>query len=758
MRGHRSLQETRSPHVNHETQARSEKESSGKMDLNLQHEQLQLALDAQSDGRLDEAVKIYERLLERVPSNRAALQSLARLEAKREHRRAAKWYLERLVALEPSNATSRHELAIQLTELGELDKALAEMKEADRLKPHSPECLNNIGCLLKRMNRPQEAVDYLKQAIALASENAVLTFNLGGALLQANRLGEAISAFRMAATLDPNLPGAWAGLGEALLKQNQPRSALGPLRRALELKPDDDESRYWLAGALQSSGEFEEALTCYRQAAERHPGVAEIWFGIGRCHLECRRFTEATEAFQKCLSLAPDHAAALHENGKALFKLGCIEQAMKSLRLTAKKGSPEIEAIALLNLAMMIPGSPIDTNRSILEVRQSWGRRLAKRPKSTNRRSTAARPVRIGYVSSFFQGANWMKPVWALINRHDREQFQIELFSDASLEQIGHGYRPDPRDKFHDVTGQSNDAVAELIAAQEIDILIDLNGYSDMERLPLFALRPAPIIVGWFNMYATTGLECFDYLIGDEHVVPASEEPFYTERILRLPNSYLAFEVDHPVPDITTPPMLESGHVTIGCLASQYKITDQVVKTWADILRACPKARMLLRNSALGRPEHREHLCQRFAAHGISGDRLQMEGPAPHLEFLSTYNRIDFAVDTFPYSGGTTTMEALWQGVPVVTFSGDRWASRTSVSLLKSAGLDEYVTSSLRGYSDFCIQLANSPETPAKLKTLRTDIRQRLRTSPVCDATALARSMEDCYRQMVAASPLFTTQ
>ncbi|WP_237729239.1 tetratricopeptide repeat protein [Schlesneria paludicola] len=720
------------------------------MEAELQQEQLLRAREAQDSGRFDEAVKIYEQLLARVPDHREALQRLARLEVQLGHRRAARWYLERFVALEPENAAARHEFALSLAELNEFDKALAETQEADRLKPNSPEILNNIGCLLKRMGRPLDAIKYHEQAVTVTAENAVLSFNLGSALLAAGRLDDAVPILRVAATLDPNLAEAWAGLGEALLKRGNTRSSVGPLRRALELKPDDGESRYWLAGALQNCGQFEEALLCYLQAAERHPDAPDVWFGIGRCQLECKRFTEAVEAFQKCLKLEPDHSAAIHEQGKTLFKLGCVEQAMKALRLATKKGSKDIETLALQNMAVMIPGNPTDTNRTVLEVRQTWGRRLVSRPQGPHLRDPGTGPLRIGYVSSFFQGANWMKPVWALINRHDREQFQIELFSDASLDRIEHGYRPDPRDQFHDITGQSNEAVAARIAARGIDILVDLNGYSDMARLPLFALRPAPIIVAWFNMYATTGLDCFDYLIGDESVIPAKEESFYTERILRLPNSYLAFEVDHPVPDITPPPVVTTGQLTIGCLASQYKITDQVVATWADILRGSPKAQMLIRNSALGRTEHCEHLSQRFAAKGISRDRLILEGPAEHLQFLSTYNRIDFAVDSFPYSGGTTTMEALWQGVPVVTFNGDRWVSRTSVSLLKSAGLDEFVRSSVRDYTDFCIRLANSTDTPSKLEALRADIRQRLRASPVCDAAALARSMEHCYRQMVS--------
>jgi predicted O-linked N-acetylglucosamine transferase (SPINDLY family) len=263
--------------------------------------------------------------------------------------------------------------------------------------------------------------------------------------------------------------------------------------------------------------------------------------------------------------------------------------------------------------------------------------------------------------------------------------------------------------------------------------------------LGLYPLRPAPILVGWFNLYATSGLACFDYLIGDEHVIPAREEPYYAERILRVPHCYLTFQVDYPVSDVAPPPVLATGQLTIGCLASQHKITDHVVQTWAEVLRRSPGVRLLIRNATLSRPEHQDHLAERFARQGISRERLCLEGPAEHYEFLQTYDRIDLALDTFPYSGGTTTMEALWQGVPVVTFDGDRWASRTSVSLLRAAGLDEFVGRDRAEYLEICVRLATVSDGPARLQAFRAGIRERLRNSPVCDAASFARAMEALY-------------
>jgi predicted O-linked N-acetylglucosamine transferase (SPINDLY family) len=231
-------------------------------------------------------------------------------------------------------------------------------------------------------------------------------------------------------------------------------------------------------------------------------------------------------------------------------------------------------------------------------------------------------------------------------------------------------------------------------------------------------------------------------------VIPAAEEAFYSEPIERVPGSYLAFQVSDPVPDVKPPPCLDNGHITLGCLGSAYKITAEVVAAWATVLHAAPTARLLLKNGTLDEPSNRAATLARFAAAGIGADRLILEGRAPHFEFLAAYDGIDVALDTFPYSGGTTTMEALWQGVPVLTFNGDRWASRTSRSLLLAAGLPEWVANDCAGYVGQAIALANDPQSPQRLAALRSGMRERLRASAACDVTCLCRALEQIYLRL----------
>jgi predicted O-linked N-acetylglucosamine transferase (SPINDLY family) len=341
-----------------------------------------------------------------------------------------------------------------------------------------------------------------------------------------------------------------------------------------------------------------------------------------------------------------------------------------------------------------------------------------------------------------------MKPVWGVINRHDRERFEMHLFSDGPASRVEHGYRPDPRDRFHDIAGLSNADVARLVAAEGVDVLVDLNGYSKLPRLPLFALRPAPVVVAWFGLYATSGLGGFDALCVDESVIPPEEEPFYSEPVVRLPGCYLCFEVTYPTPDVGPAPSLARGHVTFGCLAPQYKITDEAYDSWSRILRAAPSSRLVLRNAGLAAADVRRFVLDRLARRGVAPERVELLGPAEHYAFLETYGAVDLSLDSFPYNGGTTIAESLWQGVPVLAFRGDRWAARITASIMTAAGLPEFVADDLAGLEALAARLANDPETPTRLDDLRRAMRGRLAGSAACDVAGWARRLEAEYLRL----------
>jgi Predicted O-linked N-acetylglucosamine transferase, SPINDLY family len=349
--------------------------------------------------------------------------------------------------------------------------------------------------------------------------------------------------------------------------------------------------------------------------------------------------------------------------------------------------------------------------------------------------------VNIGYVSAFFHRRNWMKPVWALLNNHDRQKFNIHLFADGPPDEINTegGYVPHAQDTIHDVRKLGNRDLAKLIGDCEVEVLVDLNGYSAIPRLGLWAAKPSPVTIGWFNHYATSGMPGIEWLIGDDVVIYPEEERFYTERIVRLEQSYLTFEVGYATPDIEIP--LDNEPFTFGCLGSAYKITPEVRAAWIKLLSETNGTRLLVRNKVLGEESHRQWFLDFFTSEGIDLERVILLGPAEHQEFLQTYAKIDLALDTFPYNGGTTTMEALWQGVPTICFTGDRWVSRTSATILKSAGLFDFVGEDEREYVDIAKKWS-APGQKEKIRKLRTEMRGRLENSMVCNGRELAWNFE----------------
>ncbi len=508
--------------------------------------------------------------------------------------------------------------------------------------------------------------------------------------------------------------------------------------------------------ALHLAGRLDEAVDAYRVALRLDATAMESWYGLGCIHLARREYGAAAQALRRAVALQPDAGGPNHNLGHALYQLGHVDAAVDHFRRASRAGIPGMAEMARSNIACIIPGSSTADNAAVLRARQDWAEPEAKKlPMPAQRRdvpSVKGRKLRIGYLSAFFGASNWMKPVWALINCHDRARFEVHMFSDGGNPSAESGYHDRWEDNIHVIRGVANEQVAQIIADAGIDVLIDLNGYSFPKRLPLLMRRPAPVIIGWFNIFATTGIEAVDWLVGDIAAIPPSEERHYVERIHRLPGTYLTFEVLYPVPQVAPPPSLShganAGRITFGCLGSQYKLTDATLGAWARILGGSPAARLFIKNRALEDSSTRADLLDRLARFGVHAARITLDGQAEHFDFLRAYERIDIALDTFPYNGGTTTMEALWQGVPVLAFNGDRWAARTSRSLLLAAGLQDWVLPDAESYVQHAIALAVDPGTPARLAILRGELRDRLRASAACDSAGTCSAMEAFYERV----------
>lgn len=611
-----------------------------------------------------------------------------------------------------------------------------------------------LECL--RSGRSEEAVDLLHALLRVQPNHPRAHHALGLALRARGDLPGAVESLRRAVNLDREATEPVSDLADTLLAAGRAGEAVPLLREALDRFAGKAPLHGLLGDAFHAQGQLADAIGAYQRAVGLDPNLPAAWWGLACAQAEQGETASAAASFARAVELAPDFGMALHNRGKALFELGRIDEALDSFRRAASFLKPNAAPLGMI--ATIIPGSPLADDRAVQEARRDWAARWPTRsqaplrpdhPGSAPNRQANQR-LRVGYVSSFFDRRNWMKPVWGLINHHDRDRFEIHLFSDVPEVRIQAGYQRHPSDRFHDISALDNAAAARRIADAEIDILVDLNGYSKWARLPLFALRPAPLQVIWFGLYAPSGLDCFDYLVLDPIALPPGSpgEAFVNERIVRLATSYLSFEVQYPVPELVPPPCLAKGQITFGCLAPQYKLTPQTIEIWARILHACPECRLILKNTALGSESNRAAVSDAFARQQVSPEQVELQGPAEHFAFLQTYNAVDLTLDTFPYNGGTTTMESLWQGVPVLAFAGERWLSRISASLLHYAGLTKFIAADLNRHVEQAIALAHDPGTPDRLAGLRLGMRDRLRQAPVCDMAAFARQMEQEYERM----------
>ncbi|MEZ6117697.1 MAG: tetratricopeptide repeat protein [Pirellulaceae bacterium] len=522
------------------------------------------------------------------------------------------------------------------------------------------------------------------------------------------------------------------------------------LRQQLQASPDDVHLLRQFARACIEDESYVDALRSLDRVIDMDAANDHDWCLTGNALCEVGEFAQSLGAYQAALELNAENIEARHNLGRAYYRLGDVDSAVREIKVVAQ----QTDALHVwTGLATCAPGAISLDQHEIRQIRETFAAQLRRleqpilefehQPSRSNHDA-----IRIGYLSAHLHNANYMKPVWPLINHHDRSKFQIHLFNDAQTTTEFDWLNSTENIAIHNVSSLGNRDLAQRIRDLQIDVLVDLSAFSKPYRLGVFVHKPALVQTAWFNMYATSGLREIDYIIGDRHVVYTSEQQFYTEQILQLPLSYLTFETNHDAPDVVAAPCTAGPSFTFGCLATQYKITRMVLDAWADILRQVPDSRLLIANRDVRSPQNRQYLVDQFVQRGVGQDRLEFGKPGDHFQFLKTYDKIDVALDPFPYNGGTTTMEALWQGVPVVSLDGDRWAARTSKTLMCEAGLSEFVATDVPDYIRIATSCADESRWH-RLSELRSSMRSQLLASSVCDSRRLAQAMETLLTKII---------
>jgi predicted O-linked N-acetylglucosamine transferase (SPINDLY family) len=746
---------------------------------------LQAALQHHQAGQLDEAERLYRQLLGMFPGQPDVTRNLGLVLHQKGNHAGAVELLDQSIRAKPDVPNAHNNLGEALRALGRVDEAISRYRVALRLNPNYPEALNNLGAALLQKGETEAGVAELRRALSLRPDYARAMLNLGGGLIKSGKLAEGMKSLREAARLMPNFPPAHATLGQALLGDKRPDEAIQAFQAALRIDPKYPDALNGLGAAQRLRGRWAEAIEAHSAAAACGPADDPApYAGLAECYLENARFSEAadalhtaiarrpndatyhnalgevlrkaglvdaaTRAYERALELDPKLAAAHNNLALALATLGEYDDALPMLRRAVELDPAKAEFHA--NLLMALNYVDGQDPRSTFEEHARWGR-LQAPPAMTPLHARCAgddpeRRLRVGIVSPDLRDhpvAAFLEPLLASL---DRSRFGVVAFSDTRR---ADDVTPRLRalcEGWHDTVGVTDDVVAAQVVAEKLDVLIDLAGHTADNRLTLFARRAAPVQVTYLGYPNTTGVESIGYRITDAIADPPGEsDALHTEKLLRLPRCFLCYRPPDAAPEVTPSPCAANpgGGITFGALNNPAKVSPGALRAWAEVLRALPDARLLLKGPGLQEEAADRRARERLAAHGLPLDRVELVGQvASRAEFLGTFGRVDVALDTFPYNGTTTTCEALWMGVPVLTYAGRVHAARVSASLLTAAGLPELVAASPESYVKLACDLAGDR---ARLAELRATMRDRLRASPLMDAASHARAVEAALRE-----------
>ena len=670
-----------------------------------------LALHRQ--GELDAAATLYRRVLAAAPSTAQAAHLLGLLEHQRGNQVQAQQFIGQALALQPRNPDYLTDMGLVLNALGRRDQAQASIRAALAVRPGDVRALNLLGGMLVQQGQHEEAVAHYRQALLHEPNNASLHSNLGSALTALGEKQGAIAELRQAVALDPASVDAQSNLGYALNEVGQYDEAIAHCREALRLAPSAPGPRFNLGLALLGNGEHSEAAEAFRAVIAQQPKFVEAMRGLGDALVKLGRTDEGLAEYRRAIALRPNYAAGLsnllfHQNYRAD---GRVEAAVAEARRFGDLITDPAEVV-------------------------------------TNHRNSPdpERRLRVGLVS----GDLCAHPVGRFLDgplaEIDRGQIDLYAYATIDREDAMTARLRESIPNWRKVAHLSDAETAALVQGDGIDILLDMGGHSRGNRLRVFARKPAPVAVTWLGYFATTGLPAIDYVLASPWVIPEAEAAQWVETPWRLPDTYLCFHRP-PYPVAVGPlPAAANGFITFGSANNINKLSDETVACWAAVLRAVPASRLLLRTAALGKAEIAERTAARFGEHGIAAGRLILQ-PAvtDYAEHLSRYHQVDIALDPFPYNGGTTTVEALWMGVPVLTRRGDRYVSHMGENIMHNMGMPEWIAADSDDYLSKAA--AFGADIPA-MESLRAGLRDRLSASPLMDAPAFARNLEAAFRQM----------
>jgi predicted O-linked N-acetylglucosamine transferase (SPINDLY family) len=633
----------------------------------------------------------------------------------------------------------QHVQAMRWAEAAEICSAILERE------PRHAGALNVMGMLSGVRGEPQKALEFMQGAVAVAPSNAMYQNNLANALRGAGRREDALLGYQRAIALSPDYVDAHANLGHLQLDLGRLADAEQSYRRVLRLNPDHAIARLNLGNILKDLRRFKEAEETYRSLLAGSPESSEVHNNLGVLLLDTGRLEEAEQELRRALAITPDRAETHANLGNVLRGAGRLRSAAESLR-RALELKPELAAVhsALIFTLDLVEGVGLEEQQA---ERRRWheqyARPLAARIRPHANARDPERKLRIGYVSADFYRHSACHAFAPMIVGHDRSRFEVACYSGVKKEDDATARLKGAAGLWRSTLGVSDDALAEQVRADGIDLLVDLSGHSAGNRLLLFARKPAPVQLSAWGHPTGTGLRTMDYVLADPVFISPQTRSLYAEEVIDLPCA-ACYERPAYLPEPGPLPALQGRPLTYGCVNRLEKVTDRMIALWGQILRAAPQSCLLVKDRVLGDAAMRSRLLRRLQEVGsIDAGRVALHGPSAHAEHLRMFQQVDIGLDPFPQGGGVSTAEALYMGVPVVTLMGATPPSRITASLLTLLAMQGWIGTTDADYVRIALEMGRDLPRLAKV---REQLRARAAASGWGDLPRYVRAVEEVYR------------
>ena len=614
--------------------------------------------------------------------------------------------------------------------------------------PENTDVQHLLGLVLAETGRWEEGKAFMEKAIALNPDVPHYYTNLGTKLVDANQHEAAIERFGHALRLKPDCPVSFFNLGRAFMSTHRWAQAVEAYQAARRFRADFPQGELELGLALHYAGRREEAVAHYEERLRLFPHDVSVLNNLGNFFREAGELDKAIEAYEQAARLVPDNLVFQNNLGLAYKNRGQNGKAIEILSANVERHPHFASLRSNLILTMLYDA---DTHKEAIEHQQrQWNHHHGEKARSrqlphANSR-TPERRLKIGYVSADLRDHVAGRALLPALSRHDPRHFEIACYCLHPHDTVTHAYKRHAH-LWRDVGHLTEEQLAETIREDGIDVLVDLSLHTSENRLLTFAYKPAPIQLSWIGYPGSSGVEGIDYRLTDNFLESPGGEPCAsTEKPFPLPHCWQVYEAPSGHPDINTLPASRNGFVTFVSFNNFCKITPEALGCWARIMTASPGSRLRLLND---RGTHRARTLEFMSQKGITPDRIHFFDYEPagpdmrHGDFLKRYHQADIALDTFPYNGMTTSMDALWMGVPVISLVGSKSIGRAGLSILSNVGHPDLATDSVDAYVHLATKLAD--DLP-RLESLRRSLRPRMAASPLCDAEKLTRDVEAAYR------------